>query len=113
MHVNLEILKTYAGDDPEFLKEMINKFNTEMPGVISNLEKNLEERNFDEVKRIAHKMIGTTGVFYIQAAPPILQQIEQKCNAGPDYDELVPMVAEVRQIIEESISELEIEKEKM
>lgn len=110
MYVNLDILKTYADGDSGFLIDMIDKFNAEIPEVLKNLQKALDNKDWDNLRQIAHKMIGTMGVFNIAQITPLLQKIEQNCMSLPSTEILTPLVKEVKAITKESMKELEQEK---
>jgi len=52
---DLSYLKQVSGGEPKFMKEMIRIFNEQVPEFITNMEKHLNDGNYIELGREAHK----------------------------------------------------------
>lgn len=54
-YTNLSYLKEVSGEDPEFMKEMINIFISQIPEFIENMENHFKEGNYIDLGKEAHK----------------------------------------------------------
>ena len=88
-HISLDYLHELSGNDKDFEKEILKQFLEQVPQELSELLTSIEERNYDQVRRIAHTMKSTVG--YVGLAPelhPYLEQIERDAVAenGADFE---------------------------
>jgi len=55
MITDLAYLKNMSGDNPEIIKEMIAIFIEQAQEYIRDMQKNLDEKNYDAIGKLAHK----------------------------------------------------------
>jgi signal transduction histidine kinase/CheY-like chemotaxis protein len=77
-HIHLDYLHQLSGNDKEFEKEILKQFTTQGPEELSQLERCIQQNDFDGVRRTAHSLKSTVG--YVGLADelhPHLEQIEK------------------------------------
>lgn len=77
-HISLEYLHQLSGNDREFEKEILVQFTSQVPEELSQLEKSIQQKDFDAVRRTAHSLKSTVG--YVGLAGelhPYLECIEK------------------------------------
>ncbi|MFL5771541.1 MAG: ATP-binding protein, partial [Flavisolibacter sp.] len=94
-HISLEYLHQISGNDRNFEKEILRQFLQQAPSELSELEQSISQRNFDQVRRIAHSMKSTVG--YVGLADelhPTLERIEKEAASEngmhfrPDFEQV-------------------------
>ncbi|MDX2128643.1 MAG: ATP-binding protein [Chloroherpetonaceae bacterium] len=78
--LNLENLETFAGGDVEFINEMIDLFLTQMPAQVDALIKSYEEKNYQMLKSIAHKIKPNFHLMGFPEQKNVLSEIEEICE---------------------------------
>lgn len=76
--INMNYLRQLSGNDRNFERELLEQFLLQAPVEISALEKAIQEKNFDIVRRLAHSLKSTVG--YIGLGDELsgfLENIEQ------------------------------------
>ena len=80
--IHLDYLHQLSGNDKNFEKEILTQFIVQVPEELAQLEANIAENNFDDVRRTAHSLKSTVG--YVGLAGelhPYLEQIENDAVA--------------------------------
>ncbi|MDH5367232.1 MAG: ATP-binding protein [Cyclobacteriaceae bacterium] len=75
--IDLTYLKSMSGNDMNFIKEMIMLFLEQTPKIIAELKHSLDNNNWVELKKIAHKAKPTMVFFGLKKLQKILSQLEK------------------------------------
>ncbi len=93
--ISLDYLHQISGNDPFFEKEILIQFLQQAPFELSELEKSISNRDFDQVRRIAHSLKSTVGyVGLANELNPALERIEKEAASEtdkhfrPDFDQV-------------------------
>jgi len=77
-HISLDYLRQLSGNDKEFEKDILTQFTKQVPAELEQLEKSINEKDFDSVRRTAHSLKSTVGyVGLAEELHPYLEQIEK------------------------------------
>jgi len=81
-YVDLNYLHQLSGDDRDFEREILNQFLEQVPSELSQLEKSIEEMDFETIRRTAHSLKSTVGYVGLAAhLHPYLEEIERDAVA--------------------------------
>lgn len=97
---DLTYLKGMVGDDQNVLKEIINIFLEEGPGMVASLKVATSGRDFDTIKKITHTLITELSTVGIVTAVNDVKRINKQCSEMKDLDTVVEGVVKT---IEESM----------
>jgi CheY-like chemotaxis protein/HPt (histidine-containing phosphotransfer) domain-containing protein len=81
-HIHLDYLHQLSGNDKSFEKEILKQFVTQAPEELSQLERSIQENDFDSARRTAHSLKSTIG--YVGLADelhPYLERMEKDAVA--------------------------------
>ena len=104
---NLNYLKELSNGNAEFVNEMIRLFLAEIPGEIQNLEKGIEEKDYDSIKQSAHKMKSTipfVGLNFIIGNEVF--EIEDLANKKLDLEKIEFLFSGVKEMCTRATNEL-------
>jgi len=74
-HINLNYLHQLSGNDREFEKEILNQFLEQVPAELAQLEKSINEDDFDTIRRTAHSIKSTVG--YVGLGEELQSRLDQ------------------------------------
>lgn len=108
MKYDLSTLKKLAGDDENFIIDMVNTFRAVTPPIIERMAELEAEKKYELLGREAHKLI--PGVSFLGAG--LLKDALVKIEEGvkddvPDYDGISQWVKKAREYTYELIQTLE------
>jgi len=75
---DLTMLEEIAGDNPDFIKSMLQLFIDNTPADLSRMKEAFEQNNWKEVGSIAHKMKSSVSSLGIQSLEAALRRLEMK-----------------------------------
>jgi HPt (histidine-containing phosphotransfer) domain-containing protein len=108
--IDLTYLKEIANGSNEFICQMINVFTTETPKEINNLEKHLNNKDWQLLRGTAHKMKPSFTFMGIKKLESIIHTIEENSANETNLAHLPELFLEVKQTCNQAIIELEDEK---
>jgi len=73
---DFKLVREIAGDDQEFVKRMMGMFVDTMPGLLGDLQINIEQANWEKASKVAHRMKSTIDSMNIIAIKSEIRQIE-------------------------------------
>lgn len=85
-YINLNYLESMSGGDPEIVEEMKDIFIAQVPEFIENLRKYLEEGNYIELGREAHKAKSSVMIMGMEELGKDLKSLQLATIAGTDQD---------------------------
>lgn len=89
--LDLENIKQIMGDDKETIISFFELFKEQTKIEITDLDKFIEENNWKEVSKIAHKLKSSYGSIGSTSAYNILAQMEEICKNEPDYNQVIEL----------------------
>lgn len=105
---NLSYLSSMCDGDKTFMQEMIQAFIHDMPKTLWNLRKKLEEQDWNEVEKIAHKMKPATQFVGLNITVDILRNIEHNSKYRQDLEQIPDLINMVSANIQHAVLELQI-----
>ncbi len=106
---DLKYLKELADGNMDFEKEMISMFLTQVPQNFENLKRSLESKNWDEVKKMAHKMKPNFGIIGVKSLTEVFQFIELNASTQSNLTEVSEKINLAGKTIARISSELDEE----
>jgi response regulator RpfG family c-di-GMP phosphodiesterase len=77
-HIHLSYLHQLSGNDKNFERELLNQFLVQVPEELFQLDKSINEDDFDSIRRAAHSLKSTVGyVGLAEDLHPYLEQMEK------------------------------------
>ena len=74
--IGLDYLRELSGGDQAFERQILEQFGVQAPEEISQLEAAWSNRDFDQLRRVAHSLKSTVGYVDLKELQPLLQHIE-------------------------------------
>jgi HPt (histidine-containing phosphotransfer) domain-containing protein len=106
---DLKHVKLFLGDDRQQLDNMITIFLSETPLTLTDLNNNLNEKNYDEVKFYAHKLKSSIDLFQINGLQDDIRTLEQLASGQEDIPSIDKYVNSITSTMEDVL--VEIKKE--
>src|SRR5688500_5331358 len=103
---NLDFLKKFTGNDPEKMKKYINMFLGKVPEMLTDLKRHAEEKNWEDVKIIAHSLKPQSGYMGIKSLEQDLRVIEDYAGNQVRLEQMPALIQHVEQILEKAFVEL-------
>lgn len=107
--INLEYLNTTCGGSEEMVQTILDMFVSSTPEMMEDLKEQFESKNWDGLKRAAHKAKSSFLTIGARSTSDKLQRIESAALT-PDAKGLVPLVDAVLRESDQIIQELIITK---
>ncbi|HEY8400595.1 MAG TPA: response regulator [Cytophagaceae bacterium] len=108
-YTNLSYLEKLTEGNPEVKKEMINNFLKHTPKEIQNIEKYLEEEEWDKLYQVAHKIKTNFSLMGITQLVDCVQLIETNTQRRKDLKTLPTLISKLKNITDISYQELKKE----
>ncbi|MES2389450.1 MAG: Hpt domain-containing protein [Bacteroidota bacterium] len=105
---DLTYLRDLADNDPEFIREMIDAFVSDMPLMMASLESAWLSGNGKSVRMMAHKMKSSAQIVGLNRFALLARTLEENCiGESLPAKEVQVSIPEMRAILEQAYSELE------
>ncbi len=106
-----KFLENFQYFDNEVILEIINIFINEYPERMETLRKNIDDKDFDQLKFNAHSLKGVVANFVAPEVQELARQLEMK-GAEQDFSDVEEIYTELREKADILVDELEeIKKE--
>jgi len=106
--INLEEI---SGGSDEFIIEMTKLFIDQAKKTISGLNTAFDEKNYTEIKNLAHQIKPSIDNIKIEILIPVIREIEQLAELENQPEKLSPLIMETNTVLETVISQLQSELE--
>ena len=106
---DLSGIRRLAHDNEAFVKRLAHLFIRTTPPCVRELEEHLEAQNWTKLASTAHHLKSSLDGMHIRALHSIIRQLEACTKTPLDEDVLTELVAQVRQITDAVIAQLEQE----
>ena len=95
---NLDYLKELSNGNKDFVTKMIQLFLDEIPAEILNLEKDIENKDYESIKQVAHKMKSTLPFVGLhELAEQKLTEIEDLAKKQIDIQKIQSLFFDVKE----------------
>lgn len=100
--INLTYLKQIAEGNDSFIIEMIEMFLNKTPQALEKLNSSYHEKNWDEMKQIAHRIKPSFGYIGLPDTQKMLAEIEKLSEEHTNPERMAELVEEV-QVVSKSV----------
>jgi len=107
MRTDLNYLETMTEGDKGLIKELIGIFSTQVKEYSAQMQKFLEERNWNELSKLAHKAKSTVAIMGMKKLSENLKQLELLSNEGKETDSYSEFIDLFNTECKEAVSELQ------
>lgn len=104
--IDLSYLKTIAGDDEAFIKEMLHMFLNTTPVEVESIGNYFNEGNYHMMASAAHKIKAPIQMLGDEYATGILLQIEHLAKPENDKAALPALIEEAKQHLDALVAEV-------
>ena len=106
--VNLDYLIEVSNGNTKFVKEMVKLFLTENPEEIKAMEKGIEEKNFEAIKIIAHKLRSTIPFIGLdKIIEKEVAEVETLATDKADFGKIKTLFSKIKKTCEMACYELQ------
>ena len=105
-----QFLENFQYFDNEIVVEIINIFIDEYPDRMETLRKNIDEKDFDQIKFNAHSLKGVVANFVAPEVQELARQLEVK-GTNKDMKDVEELFNRLKEKTGQVIEELEVLKE--
>ena len=104
---NLEYLNQISKGNKKFAWEMIRIFLAENPGEIKALQKDIEERDFPQIKAAAHKLKSTMPFVGLdKVLDKEVMEIEMLADSRSNIERIEKLFSKIKETCERAYAEL-------
>jgi PAS domain S-box-containing protein len=106
---DLSMVQSVSGGDQGFIKKMVALFIETVPQNVNDLKKALQEENWDQVGKTAHKLKSTVDSMGIKSIRQEIRTVEANAKQKQALEEIPDLVATIDTVISECIVQLHAE----
>jgi len=106
---DLSMVQSVSGGDENFIKKMVALFIETVPQNMQDLKNALNEENWDQVGKTAHKLKSTIDSMGIKSIRQEIRTVEANARQKEGLDVVPGLVATVDNVIKECIGQLQAE----
>jgi HPt (histidine-containing phosphotransfer) domain-containing protein len=106
---DLSMVHSVSGGDEGFIKKMVALFIETVPQNVNDLKKALQEENWDQVGKTAHKLKSTVDSMGIKSIRQEIRTVEANAKQKQSLEEIPALVATIDSVITECIGQLQAE----
>ena len=111
--IDLTYLNGIANGSDEFIKKMLFLFLTQTPEAVSNLEKHLNNKDWNALRFTAHKLKASFIFIGVKEIPDIISTVEEYAENGVNLDLLPEMIFRIKEVSGLVMKELEEENKSL
>jgi PAS domain S-box-containing protein len=106
---DLSMVQSVSGGDENFIRKMVALFIETVPQNMQDLKNALQQENWDQVGKTAHKLKSTIDSMGIKSIRQEIRTVEANARQKESLDEVAPLVATIDDVIRECIGQLQAE----
>jgi len=106
---DLSMVQSVSGGDEGFIKKMVALFIETVPQNVLELKKALNEENWDQVGKTAHKLKSTIDSMGIKSLRQEIRSVEMNAKQKESLQELPTLIGTIDSVIKECIIQLQTE----
>lgn len=100
---DLSLINTIGKDDPAFAKKIVSIFLETMPESLDALMKTVQERNYEQIGKVAHKMKSSIDSMGISSLKDVIREME---TIKPGNDNIITLAAKINAVMKEVFVQL-------
>ena len=113
MITDLTYLNNMSGGNPEIIKEMISIFNEQVQEYIVDMQKLLDEKNYVQLGKLAHKAKSSVAIMGMNDLAADLKSLELLTKEEKEIESYPGYVKKFVQLCQQALSELKDVHDKM
>jgi HPt (histidine-containing phosphotransfer) domain-containing protein len=106
---DLSLVQSVSEGDVEFLKKMVLLFIKTVPQNVEELRKALQTENWDQVRKMAHKLKSTVDSMGVKSIRDDIRLVESNAKDLKSLQDIPNLVLKIEMVISECIVQLEQE----
>jgi CheY-like chemotaxis protein len=106
---DLSLVESVSGGDAGFIKKMIVLFIKTVPQNVQELTKGLEMENWEQVRKMAHKLKSTVDSMGIKSIHDEIRLVESNAKQKVSLQEIPAMIQHIEVVINKCIKQLQAE----
>jgi CheY-like chemotaxis protein len=106
---DLTMVQSVSGGDDGFIKKMVALFIETVPQNIQDMKKALNEENWDQVGKLAHKLKSTIDSMGIKSIRQEIRTVEANAKQKESLQEVPALIGTIDTVISECIAQLKAE----
>ena len=111
--INFSYLDELSEDDVEFKISMINQFINNAPEIISEMRSLCESKDWESLRRLAHKFKPQLGFMGILSVYNEVEKIEHNSDKKANLEQIPDSIDSINDVCNKAILELREEAEKL
>jgi HPt (histidine-containing phosphotransfer) domain-containing protein len=104
---DLSLVQSVSEGDAEFLKKMVLLFIKTVPQNVEELRKALQTENWDQVRKMAHKLKSTVDSMGVKSIRDDIRLVEANAKDLRSLDEIPSLVHKIEEVIGRCIEQLQ------
>lgn len=106
---DLTMVQSVSGGDEGFIKKMVALFIETVPQNVQDMKKALNEGNWDQVGKTAHKLKSTIDSMGIKSIRQEIRTVEANAKQKEALQEVPALIGTIDSVISECIAQLKAE----
>lgn len=112
-HTDLTYLREIANGSNEFIVQMLKIFIEQVPHSLMRIDTALHNKDWETLRTVAHKMKPSILFVGLKEIKDDVPRLEKYAAERLNLEDIPAMVAKIKTICNEAISELKVEMEKL
>jgi CheY-like chemotaxis protein len=100
---DFKLVEDIAGGDQEFVKRMMGMFVETVPGLLTDLQFNIEHAHWDKASKVAHRMKSTIDSMNIKDIKVEIRQIEANGKQQLNLEEMPALLQKVSSVLTDCV----------
>ncbi len=105
-HVDLNYLKEISGEKKDLINEMIEIFNSEVPGYVKLLHEYYKNRNWEALEKLSHKAKASASIMGMKQLTGELKELELLAKEKKDNKHIPALLQSIESEFLAAIKEL-------
>ncbi|MBC7826140.1 MAG: response regulator [Chitinophagaceae bacterium] len=106
---DLTMIHGLSGGDESFIRQMVELFVDTMPGSVEEMQTTLEQKQWDALGKLAHKLKSTTGSMGMDSIKDEIRAVEQNCKKNENLEATPALAKKVILVINQTVAQLKID----
>jgi HPt (histidine-containing phosphotransfer) domain-containing protein len=105
-YTNLDYLRLMTGDDEEMIRTMVGMLLEELPEELEKTKTFYEAENWEDLKKVSHKMKSTMAFVGNEEMANANSEIEQRAKEMKDLDQIGGLIGIIESLMPHVLQEL-------
>jgi len=106
---DLTMIHGLSGGDEAFIRQMVELFVDTMPASMVEFQSTVDQKNWDAMGKLAHKLKSTTGSMGVDSIKDEIRTVEMNCKKSESLEETPVLVGKVIIAINKAVAQLKID----